>query len=502
MSFHAELNGLFAAVFLLVTPLAADPIAAVQSNSLADEVPSEVLACEAQAITDVVLEHHVDPPTRQEMWLAGVKAMLAEAGITHRAGLSAQISQLTTPAQFAEFVKRLWSQEEVLKGEQSASALRQAFVNGVLAIVPGDSQLISAKELVLQEQFQANLYVGTGIAIGQDESNEYPQIVTVIPGGPMERAGGRRGDLIEKIDNRETKGMSVNQVVDLLRGDEGTKVDLVLRASAEKPRTLTVTQGHVILDTLAGLRKADDNIKWDYRIDADSPIRYVKIKQIGGSTVHELQQLERRFRHEGTQAVILDLRDSDGDNLHHVVLLADALLDGGLIGRVRMPRRVEVFRADRECLFRDLPVAVLVDSNTSGGAEWIAAAVQDNQAGIIVGEPTAGAWHVHFTIPLPALNSGLSMRTGIFERPRATAVLSSRDQNAPASRLPGSAKAPTGVTPDRRIPPRDRESLSGPFAVLPEPVPVPDGSGRDDPILNLAVKILKAKINVAPTTGD
>ena len=63
--------------------------------------------------------------------------------------------------------------------------------------------------------------------------------------------------------------------------------------------------------------------------------------------------------------------------------------------RVRTKARVQEFRADRDCLFRDMPLAVLVDKNTSGSGEWIAAALQDNRAAVVIGEPTAGrCWTV------------------------------------------------------------------------------------------------------------
>ncbi len=236
----------------------------------------------------------------------------------------------------------------------------------------------------------------------------------VIPGGPMQRAGGRQKDLILKIDDRDANGLGVVETTDLLRGPEGTNVTLVVGAAQGERRTIVVTRGPVVLETLQGLRKGDDG-QWDYRVEPWIPICYVKVTQINGSTVHDLRKLEHQFRTEEVQAVILDLRSSFVQDLHHTLLLADALMDGGVIGRVRRGRDVREFRADRECLFRDWPLAVLVDQNTRGGGEWIAAALQDNHAAVIVGDRTAGIADAPTFVELPDSGGAMEMNTAIFE---------------------------------------------------------------------------------------
>ena len=416
MSSRSGANWLASAVvFLLSIPALAEPPA--QSVSDADDrVPFESLAREAQRITDAVLSHHIDPPTRQEMWLAGTKALLANAGVEHSGGVSAEISRLTTAEQFAAFLKHLWAKEVVIPGHRSTHVKTQSFVDGMLGIIPGGATFISPKELAVQEQIQGNRYIGTGIALSFDEEQKYPRIQSVIPGGPMERAGGRDGDLILKIDDRDAQNLSIGELTDLLRGPEGTSVTLVVGAARDESRTIVVTRGRVVLPTLHGLRK-DDAGQWDYRVEPWLPICCVKVLQINGSTVHDLRKLELQFRKDEVQAVILDLRSSFSQDLHHTLLLADALLDGGLIGRVRTGANVREYQADRECLFRDWPLAVLVNRHTQGGAEWIAAALQDNHAAIVIGEETAGIAVVQTSVLLPDNAGAVQMNTGIFERP-------------------------------------------------------------------------------------
>ena len=430
----------------------------------------ETLAREAQAITDVVLAQHVDPPTRQEMWLTGTKAMLATAGVVDRAGLSAEISRLTTHEQFAAFLKDLWTTHVVSEGHQSAPAQKQAFLDGMLEIVPGGATFISRKELAVEEQFQGNRYIGTGIALGYDDEKKYPRIANVIPGGPMQRAGGRAGDLILKIDDRDAHGLGVMDMVDLLRGPEATSTTLVVGPTADDPRTIVVTRGPVVLPTLQGLREGDDK-QWDYRVEPWLPIRYVNVTQINGSTVHDLRQLERQFRAEDVQAVILDFRSHFAQDLHHTLLLADALMDGGLIGRVRTGRNVREYRADRECLFRDWPLAVLVDQNTRGGGEWIAAALQDNHAAVIVGRPTGGIAHVRTAVLLPDNDGAVQLDTAIFERPSGRSLAKSMSSNPERPR-----RRPTPDEDDQR----EADQPSG--GVIPDlPKPAEPAPGVERP---------------------
>jgi C-terminal processing protease CtpA/Prc len=166
--------------------------------------------------------------------------------------------------------------------------------------------------------------------------------------------------------------------------------------------------------------------KDNYRVEPNSSIRYIELHRFNVSTVHDLQRLESTFRSEGAGAVILDFRGTNAHDLHVALLLADALMDGGTIGRLRTRTRVQEFHADRERLFRDMHVAILVDENTRGAGEWIVAALQDNDAAVIIGGRTAGSTLVKSFFPLPETNEFLELATGRFERPR-----SSIDQSPP-----------------------------------------------------------------------
>ena len=449
---------LLAAVSIVATPLSARPRPvrpSVPAGEAADagELDIEALTQRAATVVDLVLERHVEPPTRQEMWLSATRALLAEAdGLKPPAGLSATISGLTTADQFRALVSDLWSQRPTAVAWRTAGRLEEAFIEGLLKPVPGESGLIPLSELNVQEQMAGNRYVGTGIALASREG--YPLIAKVIPGGPIERAGGKDQDAILKIDDLSMLNQGVQEIVALLRGEEGTVVRLLVRSQGESGdgHELVVTRGHVVFATLGGV----EGERSSHRLNDSSPIRYVQVLQINGSTAHDLKQLERKFREDGARAVILDFRGTFSHDVHHAVLLADVLMDGGLIGRLRTNSGLEEYRADRDCIFREWPLAVLVDRTTRGAGEWIAAALQDSDSAVIIGESTAGDALVETAVALPDGRNALQLATGIFERPSGKPLLrKGHDQDFDLYDL-WRDKVPWGVRPGRFVPRRAR----------------------------------------------
>ena len=96
-------------------------------------------------------------------------------------------------------------------------------MDGLLATVPGGAEITSAKEQEVQEQFQGNRYVGIHIQVRYDEKEKRTIIAGIVPGGPADRAGMKQEDRIEQIDGVDTKDLTLRQVVDRLRGADGTE---------------------------------------------------------------------------------------------------------------------------------------------------------------------------------------------------------------------------------------------------------------------------------------
>ncbi|HUE15503.1 MAG TPA: S41 family peptidase [Planctomycetaceae bacterium] len=380
-------------------------------------------------ITDLVLERHIDPPTRQEMILGGIKAALAAAKKAPSPDLSRRVSDVRTPGELVRLLNELWpeSKEKPAPAAKAAAAeFESAFVGGLLHAVPGQPYFVSAKAARAESQLQANRYVGLGIAVGWEDKSRLTQINNVIPGGPAEQAGIRQGDLIEEIDHLAvTPGTRLKDVIERIRGAEGTKVTLGLRNPDSKgSRTLTVVRLPVMIKSV---EDASDNKPI---VHGNPPLRigHLKIDSVTASTAQELRSWETKLESAGVQAVILDLRRTGSPGVagdHSAVLLADSLLDGGTLGRFRTREGVREFKADRDCLFRGWPLVILIDEYTWGAAEWVAAALQDadppdrrlGRRAVIVGRASRGFNFVSSAVPFPGSDEYLILATGIWQRP-------------------------------------------------------------------------------------
>ncbi len=474
------------------------------------------LARSVQAITDTVLENHIDPPARQQMILSGIKALHRAARLPEPLGLGRRVSAVTTPEQLAALLQEVWP-KTITKAIEGKS-LEESLLEGLVAAVPGGAELMSAKESKVAESMAGNRYVGIHITLAMDDKAKRPAMSSVFKGGPADRAGIKDGALIEEVDGADTKGMKLRDVVDRLRGDEGTDVVVKVRQPKETTsRTIKITRGQLPHATIVGIHEHEAGDS-KLQLEGLDPIGYLKITEITASTPHELRKLARRMESEGIRALVLDLRghESGGHAVHPAVLLADSLLERGMIGRVRTARGVTTYQADPDALFRGWPIAVLVDQNTTGTAEWLAAALQDNRRAVVVGIPTSGAHRrrgvppgefrlasalpqveetgVRSMVPVGDGRWSITMATGYLERGDGR-PLTDRDGAAPDDSSEGE-RPRGGVQPDHPTfgrtpadPARTRNADRLAYNTARKPA---EGAGPgNDPVLTAAAAILK-----------
>ncbi len=276
----------------------------------------------------------------------------------------------------AEIGALLDARSVIFQPETLASNVQEAIVR---AIDPGASILTPAQAERVQEEQQGVFY---GIGLKLTLKDKQPKIMTVATNGPAAKAGVPAGVLIETIDDQSTTGLSLEQVVNRLRGRKNDSVVLTVRSEDQdaKAQTFQVTRAMMHMPVTGTMEF------WPQQIG------YIKINGLyEGSGSQVAAQLHAWSQTNGV-GIILDLRDANGINLDTVAEIARlfshstptffTIQDG-------FGKTLKTYAAKNNTPF-DLPVMILVNQDTRGAAELMAAVLQDCQGVMIIGVPTRG----------------------------------------------------------------------------------------------------------------
>ncbi len=396
---------------VVVAGLALAQLLPVSAGFAADRDPS-AFSGRALAVVETILKHHPEAPARQGLILGGLRSAMDEAKLAEPPGLAARVSAISAPDGFAAILAELMPKET--SADPDIRPVEDAFFRGMFANVPGGAVLMEAKEARVAEQMAGNRYVGIQVALSLETDGV--KFLQIFPGGPADRAGIKTGDVLEAVEGDSIVGKPLRKVIDLLRGAEGTELTVSVRTPGEKEaRTRRLTRLAMPHPTITGHGPAPADV-WLGSSEDDHRVAYLKFDEILASTPHELRTLARSLENQGAKSLVLDLRNGQQAQFHPTLLIADSLLERGKIGRSRTTDRETTYEADADALLPGLPMAVLVGEETTGAAEWLAAALQDNHRAVIVGRPTRGFGAIKTTVPVGETGDSLTLTTGELER--------------------------------------------------------------------------------------
>jgi C-terminal processing protease CtpA/Prc len=407
-------------------------------------------------VTEVILDHDLNPPTRQELIYHCVRKAFVDAKGKAPRTLSRQISTIGDSGELATVLSQLFSSNDLpALNSEPAGLLRGLqspfFPTGEFR----GASYVNPKESKVSRQLGENRYIGIGIALGMTQikgsKTSQPRVMKVLGKGPAYYAGLTARDVIEEIDGRDTRDIPMTKIIQWLRGANGTKVKLIARQSPGKPaRTMVITRAVVPIQSAVG-HAEDEPGEHIYGIPTAPELAYVRVNQVTGATLNELQNLEPRFIDQGIRGIILDLRfaaNSRDHDLHHAVMLADGLLPGGEMGTIFEGDSVRRLKSGPDSVFRGLPMAVLLGPGTSPSAAWISALLQDGRHAYLIGQPTDGRTQVSSAVPIPDYGGSLLLSTSRFERSKPERSSGNRKQTLPPRRP---NKPDHRVIPDRVI---------------------------------------------------
>lgn len=218
--------------------------------------------------------------------------------------------------------------------------------------------------------------VGIGAELSQVSS--YLYVIAPVKGSPADQAGVRAGDIIEYIDNKATRDISLYDARQLLNGAPGTEVKL--RILRSRPLTVTVKRGAFKAPAA------------EARMEAGK-IGILRINSLAEGEAADARNRLQELLKQGAQKIVLDLRSLAGGSLTEGVNVANLFIKDGVLAQTigRESKPLKTFTAEPKAAIFNGPVVALIDTGTAGAAEIIASALSERKRGEIVGEKSFGA---------------------------------------------------------------------------------------------------------------
>lgn len=250
-------------------------------------------------------------------------------------------------------------------------------------------------------------FAGIGLWVAMSKDGEVTA-VAAIPGTPAEEAGVLPGDVVLRIDDQETKGMSLDEAVHRIRGPEGTKVRLELkRKDVSQPIVVEITRKLIHVPSVSGVSLLPGGVG------------YLRLMQFQENSETELDQALARLKQQGAKAILLDLRFNPGGLLDTAVAVASRFIETGPIvwQKSRNGREVVYAAWGRQAVVANggvpaysEPMAVLVNGYSASASEIVAGALKDAGRATLVGTKTFGKGLIQTLIPLRS-GGALSLTT-------------------------------------------------------------------------------------------
>ena len=376
-------------------------------------------------VLDKIVTRHLEPQPPQALARRGLYDLsqaLQNPAFLQANGLSRQMPQL---AQFQQWLEMTAQRASVQSSSDAVALVAQVmqtaqqagihpacvaveFIYGAMesldkfsAFVPEDT----ARNM--SHQLGASL-VGIGVEI--EAAPQGAMIKKVLPDGPAAQAGLRKGDLIVAVDNQPLSGRSIDDAVSLITGSAGSPVALAVARGTQPPLRVSLARRSVQVRSVTDVQM----------LDPAAGIAYLKLDVFASTSAKEMEAALLQLHQQRMQSLILDLRGDPGGLLTASIEVAKLFLPSGTIvstrGRTASDNTQELAVSNGRTW--KTPLIVLIDEQSASASEILAAAIQENGRGILVGRHSYGKGTVQSLFNLDSTAATLRLTTARFYSPR------------------------------------------------------------------------------------
>ncbi len=412
-------------------PPAAAPLSAAARKQL--EADAFTYSQQMLSLATQVSVGYVRPVTRPELLCTAVQALYEAARLPVPSSLQADLAKQDNDGTLVDFLNKARLAAgvcEELEGHGAVLASCRAMLH---SLDPHSDVVMESDRRV---QPWGDQPVGLGLELADNIGVGPQRVLRVLPGSPAQRAGIRPGDEVTHLDGQNLKGMTTAQTAGLIKGKPSVltrvtfntdldvqapslpdPVSLRLSRKGMKPWELKLEFETGRPDSVFGVIRREDN-NWEYLVDRARGIAHIRVGMLNRGTASDLADVLSKLEEEKLKGLILDLRWSPGGFLDEAIGVAGVFLGDCVIASHKNRDREEVKLYNTQPKrFRKLPLIVLVNGQTAGGSELIAAALQDHGRAAIAGQRTLGKASVQTAIYVDIPGANVKLTSGEFMRP-------------------------------------------------------------------------------------
>ncbi|MBD9413899.1 S41 family peptidase [Pseudomonas sp. PDM16] len=284
-------------------------------------------------------------------------------------------------------------------------------IKGMLSNLDPHSAYLEPEAFAELQESTSGEFGGLGIEVGTEDG--FIKVVSPIDDTPASKAGIQPGDLIVKIDGQPTKGLSLMEAVDKMRGKAGSKINLTLVREGGRPFDVELTRAVIKVRSVKSQM-------------LENGYGLIRISQFQVNTGEEVGKALAKLRKDNgkkMRGLILDLRNNPGGVLQAAVEVSDHFLKKGLIVYTegRIANSELRFNADPADASEGVPLVVLINGGSASASEIVAGALQDHKRGVLMGTDSFGKGSVQTVLPLNN-DRALKLTTALYFTPNGRSI--------------------------------------------------------------------------------